>query len=129
MIFVAASFSLLSLLVFRPLVRGGDRAEMLVESEFPSELEESDLASFEEDVPESTGSMVLGAAGAAAATGSEGPRSSPSCGGSFSAGSPSGEGSISAVVSSGAWTSSSCSASNLFRFSRGTPAEGVPFGS
>jgi len=75
---MAASFSLLSLLVFRPLVRGGDRAEMLVESEFPSGLVESDLASFEEGVPESTGTTTLGAAGAAAATGSGGPGSSPS---------------------------------------------------
>ena len=118
MIFVAASFSLISLLVFRPLVRGGDRAEMLVDSEFPSELEEFELVGFEEDVPESTGSTALGAVGATTATGSGGPGSSPSS-----------EGSFSAVVSSGAWTSSSCNASKLFWFSRCAPAEGVPFGS
>jgi len=38
--FVAASFSLLSLLVFRPLVRGGEGAEKPSDSEFPSDLEE-----------------------------------------------------------------------------------------
>ena len=38
--FEAASFSLRSLLVFFPLVRGGEGAEKSSESEVPSDLEE-----------------------------------------------------------------------------------------
>ena len=39
-IFEAASFSLRSLFVFRPLVRGGEGAEKSSESEFPYDPEE-----------------------------------------------------------------------------------------
>ena len=38
--FEAASFSLCSLFVFRPLVRGGEGAEKYLELEVPSDLEE-----------------------------------------------------------------------------------------
>ena len=38
--FEAASFSLRSLLVFHPLVRGGEEAVKSLELEFPSELDE-----------------------------------------------------------------------------------------
>lgn len=115
--FVAASFSLLCLLVFRPLVRGGDGAEMPSDSDLSSDLEESESTSFEGEDPGSARPTASGAAGAAATTGSGGPGSSPT-----------GEGSSSAAVASGAWTSSSCSASKLFWFSRCAPAVGVPFG-
>ena len=102
----AASFSLRSLFVFRPRVRGGDGAELFSEV-FAESLVGTEAVRPAE--PEGAGSEARNSFAATGPGGVESGRLS-TAGASF------------AVVASGSRASSSFSASKLFLFSRGASA-------
>lgn len=131
--FVVASLSLRSLLVFRPLVRRGEGAERPPASEYPSDLDEEfreakmkptgaeDLGSYVRTSLLAPGVAMLGEAAFAiwstttVSGGSEGP-----------GGLSSYTGASAAATASFSWTSTSCSASKLFLVSseEGAAVEG-----
>ena len=101
----AASFSLHALLVFRPLVRGGDGTKLSFGSEVSTETETPRSAMAEGSGTEAFAAIVVDSGGLSSAGGS-----------SF------------AVAASGSWASSSFSASKLFLVTRDASAEWVAFG-